>query len=317
MPSQQSVLTLGDFLKNFFEEFYWEIILGVALLFFGALYTFGRKRIKKWLFKRKVNPTLEKIMAVYERDILPEFVEAKPKIKVLEEKEVAPSELPFGYIFVPMGQEELVWDVLLTCLPVSCSLRRIRVLFDEKLRKAMFDVLSYKLGEKLDKGETVIKIRDNAIRVYPDDYEVMEKIYEDGKLTTIILYEASKRFRATGGKISISDVREFSRLVRKMPEIDAGIQRIFKSPADYYVEEAIKKKRGVILLARGTYIEKAIQVADELCKKGFEKFTTDELGFSNPDTGIWYFVHPESRLKETPFMCIWLKWKGGVADEML
>jgi hypothetical protein len=310
MPFPQVFLTLSDSLKELFKEFYWEFIVGIVLLFLGALYAFGRIRIKKWLFKRKVKPTLEKMMSVYERDILPDFVEAKPEIKVLEEKEVAPTKLPFGYIFIQMGQEHLVWDILLTCLPVSCSLRRIRVLFDEKLRKAMFDLLSYKLGEKLDKAEIAVGFRDNAMQKYPDDYEVMEKLYEDGKLTALILYEASKRFRVTGGKFSVSDVKDFSRLVRKISEIDVKIMRIYKKPATYYVKEAVKRKRGVVLLARGRYIEKAIEVSDQLYEKGFEKFTEDELGFANPDTGIWYFVHPKSPHKQVPFMRIWLKWVG-------
>jgi len=298
-----------DFVLKFIEQFLWEIIFLIILAILGSVVVFGRNRIGKWLFIRKIKPALDQTMSVYEKSILPEYVEVKPKIEVVRKKEDIPAELPFGYIFVPVGQEELIWDLFLTYLPISSSIRRIRLLFDENLRKSLFDVLSYQLGMKLDKEEIAVKFRDNAIKAYADDFEVMDKIYRDGKLTAVILYEASKRLRKTKGKVSISDVKEFSKLVRKIAEIDAEIMRIHRRPASHYVEEALKLKRGVVLLARGAYIENAVRVSDELCEKGFEKFTPNELGFSNPETGTWYFVHPRSPKKQVPFMRIWLKRK--------
>lgn len=244
--------------------------------------------------------------AVYDEEILPEFVETKPKLKVVKRKEELPAELPFGYIFVPEGEEELIWSTLIAYIPVSASLKRIRILFDESLRKSMFDFLSYQLGLKLGKEEIAVSFRDNALKDRPEDFQTMEKLYNDGKLTYVILAEASIRMRKTMGHPSVSDVEEFSTLVRKIAEVDAEILRIGKGRTSYYVENALKKKRGVILLARGYYINTAIEVADQLCQKGWKKFSQGELGFSNPEEGIWYFERPKKH-KQIGFMRIWLK----------
>lgn len=285
------------------REFCWEIIFLIIVGIIGSLWLFGRNRIRKWRFARKVTPKAIKALSVYEKEILPEFVETKPKIVVAKRKEELPADLPFGYIFVPEGEEELIWSTLIAYIPVSASLKRIRILFDESLRKSMFDFLSYQLGLKLDKEEIAVRFRDNALRERSEDFQAMEKMYNDGKLTYVILAEASIRMQRTRQQPSVSDVEEFSTLVRKIAEIDAAILRIGKGLTSYYVERALEKKRGVILLARGYYTNRAIEVDEQLCQKGFRKFTQDELGFPNPETGTWYFTSGAQK----PFMRIWLK----------
>jgi len=296
-------LELAEFLRKILEELFWEIITGIILTISGAAFFFGRHKIRRWLFARKVTPKATQALSVYEKEVLPEFVETKPKIKVVKRKEELPDDLPFGYIFVPEGEEELIWSTLIAYIPVSASLRRIRVLFDENLRKSMFDFLSYQLGLKLDKDEIAVRFRDNALRERSEDFQAMEKMYNDGKLTYIILAEASIRMQRTRQQPSVSDVEEFSTLVRKIAEIDAAILRIGWKKTSHYVDKALEKKRGAILLARGVYVKTAIKVSEALGQRGFKNFTQDELGFQNPENGTWFYKDGGQK----PFMRIWLK----------
>jgi hypothetical protein len=271
-----------------------------------ALIYFFRDKIKKWFWRKyKIEPVYEPMMSAYEQEILPEYIEVKPRIEVQLKKEDLPVEHPFGYIFVPTVDVERGIDILLACIPVSSSLKSIRILFDEKLRKSLFSYLSYRLGLETGFEDRAVRFRDIAMSQYPEEYEVIEKLYEEGKLTGIILIEAAIRFRKAKGKPSVSDVREFSRLVRKLVDIDVTVMRIGESSVDYYVERALGSKCGVVLLARGHFIEKAVEVADQLCEKGFELFTPDELGFPNPEIGKWHFVYPKER--NVPLQRIWLK----------
>lgn len=296
-------MELLEFLWKLLEELYWAIITGIILMILGAVFFFGRHKIRKWLFRRKVTPKTTEALSVYEKEILPEFVESKLKIIVAKRKEELPAELPFGYIFVPEGEEELIWRTLIAYIPVSASLRRIKILFDESLRKSIFDFLSYQLGLKLGKEEIALSFRDNALRERSEDFQAVEKLYSDGKLTYVILAEASIRMQGTMQQPSVSDIEEFSTLVRKIAEIDATILRIGKWSSSYYVEKALEKKRGVILLARGFYLKTAVEVAEGLRQRGFKNFTQDEIGFQNPEIGIWFFADGA----KVPFMRIWLK----------
>jgi len=292
-----------------FYEYLPQIIIAIAIIIISAMLYYCRDLIKKRLFAHSVKPLLKQALSTYEEKVLPEYVEAKPKLKVVLKKEDIPTEHPFGYIFIAAGQEELLWDILLTVVPISSSLKSIRVLFDENLRKSLFDLLSYRLGLELGKEDIAVKFRDQAMAQRPDDYETMEKLYGGGKLTAIILLEASIRLRKTKGKPSISDVKEFSTLVRKIAEIDAVVVRVGDKPVQAYVEESLEKKTGIILLARGAYISKAVDIANQLRDKDFEMFSEKELGFPNPETGTWQFVEPKKR-EEVSFMRIWLKRRG-------
>lgn len=299
---------MDNFTSSLIQEFFWEIFFFVLFILLAAIYIFGRNRIKKYWFKRKVKPKFDRSIRTYEEEIVPEFVESRPDIKVLGEKEKIPDDLPFGYIFVPPGEEELIWRTLIAYIPVSSSMRRIRILFDEDLRKAMFDLLSYELGLKLHMEDLAVTFRDNALRNYREDFGVMEKIYTDGKLTTVILMEASERFGRTQGHITSSDVTEFSVLVRKIAEIDAKVVRIgMRYSVEKIVEEILKMERGVVLLARGRHIKKAISVSNRLKEEGYEGIPHEELGLPNPEEGTWHFEHPEPN--EVPFMRIWLRKK--------
>jgi DNA-binding protein len=301
-----------DILNLFFEfppdalsGLVYPLIVAIILAILGAIAYSSRRRISNWWFGRKVNPHIKQAIDVYQKIVLPESDVIKPKVKIIEEKSKMPSFLPFGYLFIPKGQEMLIWDTLIAYLPISCSLKRVRVLFDQSLRESLFDVLSYQLGMQLGKSEIAVAFRDSSLAKHKDDYEAMEKIYSDGKLTTIILMEASIRFKKTGGNVTVSDVDEFSKLVRKIAQIDAMVIRVGTAfvPAD----DLFEKKRNLILLARGTNISKAVVIANELREKGCEMYPQNELGFSNPEIGTWHFEGEKSG--EKSFIRIWLKWK--------
>lgn len=288
-------------LSDFLGEIIVAIIIAI-ILFLGAL---GRNNIRRWLFARRVKPKLQEALSVYEKEIIPEYVDAKPEIKVIQKTEEIPKDQPFGYIFVPEGEEELIWNTIVAFLPVSSSLRRIKILFDESLRESLFDLLSYELGMKLGKENIAVKFRDNALKKYKEDFQAMEKVYEDRKLTLIILQEASLRYRRSNGHITSSEVEEFSTLVRKIAQIDATVIRIGQPPISKYVEEILASKRGVVLLARGKNIERAVEVSERLKEKGYTEIPEKELGLPNPETGIWRFEHP--KVTEVPFMRFWLQ----------
>jgi len=199
----------------------------------------------------------------------------------------------------------LIWGTLIAYIPISCSLKRIKVLFDESLRKSLFNFLSYELGMKLEKENLAIVYRDRGLRENRNDFQTMEKMYEDRKLTLVILLEASLRFRKSGGHISSSDVEEFSTLVRKIAQIDAAVFRIGRKPISKYVEEILPVQRGVVLLARGKNTKRAIKVSERLQENGYSMILETELGLPNPEEGIWHFEYP--KVNDVPFMRIWLK----------
>jgi len=302
---------LSFFLTNFSEELlikiFEAVIVAVIIAILAAIAYFSRRKISNWWFGRKVKPKLKRALDIYEKEILPEYVTTKPKITPIEEKSQIPPSLPYGYIFVPKGQEELIWEALIAYLPTSSSLRRIRILFDKGLRESLFDVLSYQLGLKLGREEIAVKFRDIALDTHEEDFEAMERIYSDGKLTNIILWEAGIRFRKTKGKISVSDTREFSRLVRKIAQIDAVVIRVGAATIAQYVDEIIKIGRGAILLARGKYISKAVDISNQLVGKNYELYTREDLGFTNPEIGTWYF---ETTKNEVSLMRVWLRKKN-------
>jgi hypothetical protein len=242
-------------------------------------------------------------VSIYEKEVLPDYVETKPKIIVAQKAQEIPDDLPFGYIFVPEGQEELVWNTLIAYIPICCSLRKIKLLFDENLRKSLFDLLSYELGLKLKQETLAVSYRDHGLKTYKEDYKVMESLYQDKKLTIVILLEASTRLRRSGGHISASDVEEFSTLVRKIAKVDAIVVRVGRNLVK--AEEIMASKRGVVLLARGKNIEKAIKLSNDLEANGYVKIPEAELGLPNPEEGMWYFTYP--KVNEVPFMRVWLK----------
>lgn len=291
------------FVSKVIQEFFWEIFIGSIFLILGAIYFFGWNTIRKWWFKRKIVPSFDKSISLYEREILPEFVEEKPKIKVIDENDDIPEDIPFGYIFVPEGEEELIWNTLIMYIPVSSSLKGIKILFDENLRKALFDLLSYKLGLKLNMQNLAVGFRDNALRKYREDFKVIEKIYDDGKLTTVILMEASERFRRRKGEISTSDVEEFSILVRIISEMDVKVIRVGHLDVSKDVDETFEAGRDIVLLARGRHTEKAIFISELLKEKGYELIPEEDLKLKNPHPGIWRFVDG----KEVPFYRVWLR----------
>lgn len=297
-----------NFLERFFWEFYWEIVFLIIIGIVGLIIAFGRRKIRRWLYSRKVTPKFNDAIGIYEKEILPDSEIIKPKIKIIQKKEEIPADLPFGYIFVPEGEEELIWSTLITYIPISSSLRKIRILFDESLRRSLFDLLSYQLGMKLGKHEFAVTYRDNAFRKYKDDFLAMEKLYDDRRLTTVILLEASYRYRRCKGHITSSEIEEFSILVRKLAEVDANVFRIGNKSISGYVAKILESKRGAVLLAWGKNVERAIKVSEKLQENGFEVIPSTELGIENPQTGMWFFgtSSPIRSHRQLPFIRIWL-----------
>lgn len=78
--------------------------MGSIILIIGAIYFFGRKNIRKWWFKRKISPSFDKSISLYE-EILPDFVEEKPKIKVIDEKDEIPEIFPLVISSYPRARK--------------------------------------------------------------------------------------------------------------------------------------------------------------------------------------------------------------------
>lgn len=297
-----------DFFFQFFQQYLVETTVAVTVLVLSAIVVIFRHKIERWLFARKIKPVFDPIMAAYREEILPEYVEKTPEIRVVLRKEDIPSGDLFGYIFVSAGQEELASTIFVTSIPVNSSLRRIRVLFDEDLRRALFDFLSYRLALECGKEDLAVKFRDRGLRMDPEDFQIIEKLYDDGKLTGILLNEAYSRLQRERGKPTTSTIIEFSKLARKMSELDVAIVRIGDGSISSYIQGIKEKRGGAILLARGHYIEKAAVIAEKLRDDSFELYSPSKIGFPNPEIGTWHFLFPEE--KTVPLMRIWLKRKN-------
>jgi hypothetical protein len=296
---------------------------GLILAFLLGLGIIFRNRIIKFLFLRKVKIKIyEPLEKNYKEKIIDDEDFTSPKlIAKIGEKDITESEeVPFGYIFIPMENQQLVKPILIANLPIASTYKEIRILFDESLRKNLFRFLSYRLAIESGETELASRIRDISLKLDDgggEDFEIIEKIYFEEKLDGIVLNEARVRLRKTNNNPTVSDVREFSRFVRKISEIDVNLIRIGKL-LDSTIYEEINKARvsskGIVLLARGNFVEKAIKLSEELIGdidsktgKSYSKYTYNELGFNNPETGIWYF-HSDT----VPFIRIWLKtveWK--------
>jgi len=285
-----------------------EIIIGIlgsigTSLVLGLLYLF-RKRIKKWWYSRKIKPIYNSMMDTFEKKVLPDYVETRPKLEVQLEKSDIPEKPPFGYICVPAENLEAATKILLTFIPVNSSLRIIRMLFNEKLKKALFDYLSYKLAVEYERQEIAVEFRDKALREYPEEYKIIEKLDRDEKLTSVVLAEAFLRIRKTHGNPSSSDMEEFSLLVKKIAEMDVAIIRIGDLSAQLYVDRILQMKKPVVLLARGENVNNAKKVSNKLTEIGYKLIPEKELGLQNPETGTWQFKHPPPD-HEKPFIRIW------------
>ena len=79
------------------------------------------------------------------------------------------------------------------------------------------------------------------------------------------------------------------------------------APKSTIPQEVLDAKRNIILLARGSNIVQAVNLATELQNKGYELFSSSELEFSNPEIGTWYFEGEKPAKKS--YMRVWLKCK--------
>ena len=87
--------------------------------------------------------------------------------------------------------------------------------------------------------------------------------------------------------------------------------RIGEEPVESYIERVLEGDHGVVLLSRGRHIQKAVEVSNQLCEKGYELYRSDELGFPNPEIGKWLF-EPEEL--EVPLQRIWLKLVSEISN---
>lgn len=304
----------------FYANYFFEILIGISVIIITGLLYYFKDNIKKRLFLRKVNEVFNPLMKDYREKIMPEGEQEKPKLVALtgDVDISSKEEVPFGYIFVPMENEELIKPILISNIPLSSSFKTVRILFDESLRKNLFRFLSYRLALESNETELASRIRDLSMRqeTQSKDFEIIEKLFNDGKLNGIVLNEAKIRLKRTGNTPTISDVKEFSRLVRKISDFDVKLIRIGRLSdlkVNSYIESCKNEKKGIVLLARGENVEKAIKVSEDLneidTKIGISyiKYPSEELGFNNPETGKWVFED-----NEVPFIRIWLKpiiWK--------
>src|SRR4030042_6273105 len=299
----------------FYTEYLNEIIIGVIIVILTGLLYYFKDSIKKRLFLRKVGKIFDPLIKNYYEKIMTEDEQEKPILVALtgEVDISSKEEIPFGYIFVPMENEELIKPILISNIPISSSFKTVRILFDESLRKNLFRFLSYRLALESDETELASRIRDLSLRQESQskDFEIIEKIYNEGKLNGIVLNEAKIRLKQTNNIPTISDVKEFSRFVRKTSEFDVKLIRIGRlanSSAYASIESCKTEKKGIVLLARGENVEKAIKISEDLngidTKMGISyiQYPSEELGFNNPETGTWYF-----KGNEVPFIRIWLK----------
>ena len=88
--------------------------------------------------------------------------------------------------------------------------------------------------------------------------------------------------------------------------MDVAIVRIGDLSPQIYVDRILEMKKPIVLLARGLNIINAIKVSSKLTEMGYEYIPKEELGLSNPETGIWQFKHPPPE-HERPFIRIWLR----------
>ncbi|GAF89707.1 unnamed protein product [marine sediment metagenome] len=157
------------------------------------------------------------------------------------------------------------------------------------------------------------RIRDLSLRVPLEsrDFETIEKIYQQNGVLELLLNEARIRYKKTGNDFTISDVREFSGYARKLSDFDAKVIRVGTIESDHLdvIESCKESNRSIVLYARGRHIQEANKICEELCGERDVKhnlsylyYSEEELGYSNPEKGIWYFKD-----HEVEFMRVWLR----------
>ncbi len=275
-----------------------QIAAGLAVAFIVFLVALGRKRLRFYWIRRKIQPRLEQITQSYKEEI-GEYLETFPKLVVSDRK---PQEEPYGFIFITPEEIDAVEQVFLISIPPACSLRKIRLLFDANLKRAFFDYFSWRLAIGRKREDIASKILDNSLKNYPQDFKAIQKLQEENKLGAISLQEALRRLRKYKDltKISPDDIAEYSAIVREWAERDFGLVLVGrKSPEEYVdaISHALSTHKEVLALARGDPV-KRLTKASELCQQAIKPVYIKREG------GEWYFVEKEDT---QPVLRIWFR----------
>jgi hypothetical protein len=277
---------------------YEQIIVGLILFILTAVLLLGWKRIQFYLIKRKIKPHLDEITESYRQEI-GQYVETVPMLIVSDKK---PKESCYGVIFVTPEEIDAVEQVFLINIPPACSLRKIRLLFDPNLKRALFDFFSWRLAIRRKREDIGSKILDNAIKNYAKDFKTIQKLHEEEKLSEIVLQEALRRLRKYKNlaKISPDDVNEYSKIVREWGERKFKLVLVGPGAVEDYTEKIasyLTIQGEVLALARGSYVKRLDKVC-ELCTKAIKPL------YIKSEDDVWYYVEKDST---APVRRIWFR----------
>jgi len=282
------------------------IITAIILAILGFLAAFFRQAIRFWWLKRKIQPKLNAIVESYRKEI-GAYVETTPQLIVTTHK---PSIDTYGIIFVTPEEISAVEQQFILSIPISCSLRQIRLLLDTNLKRALFDFLSWRLAVVHRREDLASKIYDHATKAYPDDFDAIHRLHAEEKLANIVLQEALRRLRKYSDlrQISPADVREFSDIFREWAKRDFALIIIAaETETVEYVELAMNelvKHLEIVLLTRGQSISKLVDIANG-CKR-----RDSRLVDYKKETDSWYYPATDHTVSS---MRIWIS-RGPMTD---
>jgi hypothetical protein len=285
-----------------FETIFTTAILAVI----AFVVAYFRKAIYYWWLKRKIQPKLDKIVQSYQNEI-GAYVETRPQLIVTTRK---PSEETYGIIFVTPDEILAVEQQFILSIPIACSLRKIRLLLDTNLKRALFDFLSWRLAVVHGREDLASQIYDHATTAYPDDFDAIHRLHAEAKLSNIVLQEALRRLRKYSDlrQVSPGDVREFSDIFREWARRDFSLIIIGGETDKYtYIDMAmdeLAKHRELLLLTRGLSIAKLVDVVNG-CKK-----RDSRLKDYKKDTDSWYYPSTDHTVSS---LRVWIS-RGPVAD---
>jgi len=280
------------------SSFVEQLVVGILLIFLGAVVVFGWKRIWFFWLKRKIEPRLDEMTKAYQQEI-GQYFETVPRLVVSDKKQ---QESPYGVIFVAPEEIDIVEQVFLLNIPPACSLRKVRLLFSPTLKRALFDFFSWRLAMRRKREDIASKILDNAMTNYPREFRTIQRLHEEEKLSAIVLQEALRRLRKYKdlAKISPDDIEEYSKIVGEWAERDFQLVLVGEKPLETYteaIEVGLSGHKEVLALARGGHV-KRLRKVDELCQKAIRPL------YAKSEEDEWYLVESDNTL---PVLRIWFR----------
>ncbi|MCK4496819.1 MAG: hypothetical protein KAU24_01385 [Candidatus Aenigmarchaeota archaeon] len=223
-------------------------------------------------------------------------------------EEIKRSSKFWGIIQLTKGiKKEDIEETIALQLPTISSYKEERKLLEPKLKKSLFDQITFRVATELG----IDSITENIIeKSYEEDrtneLEEFEKIFKDKDKLELFRQEARRRLITRKGKsIEIQNIREFSKFVEYISKGIFKIITIFTSNVEYYFLQSktvVKGNfKGLYLLARGLYIEKLNIVKDNIMN------SVPKLKLTLEDEYDWVF--PETGKSVKGKMCIFEKKK--------